>query len=214
MYFGSAKHTQKCSASFIEVDQCEVKRSKSVKYLGIIMDEQLKFHEHINAKCKLAALNLHRIKSIRKHLSVESAKQLASTFVLSHFDYCNALLYGLPAVTRNKFQRLQNRTAKMVLRRRYCDSSTQALYELHWLPISYRVQFKIIVLVFKCLQNKAPKYLIGLLEIKTFTHNTRLSQNGIQLLVPKTKKRTFADRSFSISGPKLWNHLPAEFRAC
>ena len=54
----------------------------------------------------------------------------------------------------------------------------------------------------------APKYLQDLLEAKEH-HGQGLKSNDKQLLkVPTTTRRTFADRSFSVNGPRLWNDLP------
>ena len=44
------------------------------------------------------------------------------------------------------------------------DSSTACLKELHWLPVALRIEFKILTLVWKCLNNEAPAYLIDLLH--------------------------------------------------
>ena len=56
-------------------------------------------------------------------------------------------------------QRVQNAAAKMVLLKTKYDSSMDALKRLHWLPIRYCVDHKMLTLVYKCLHNKAPDYL-------------------------------------------------------
>ena len=55
--------------------------------------------------------------------------------------------------------------AKLILNRSKTDSATKAQYELHWLPIKAIIEYKILLLVFKCLHNVAPKYLENLLII-------------------------------------------------
>ena len=63
-------------------------------------------------------------------------------------------------------------------------------------------------MVFKCKCSMAPEYLQDLLEAKEH-HRQALKSNSKQLLkVPTTTKKTFADRSFSVKGPRLWNNLP------
>ena len=64
-----------------------------------------------------------------------------------------------------KYQRIQNIAAKLILNRSKTDSATKAYYELHWLPIRARIEYKILLLVFKCLHNMVPKYLENLLII-------------------------------------------------
>ena len=89
----------------------------------------------------------------------------------------------------------------------------QALYELKWLPMEERIQFKILSIVYKCLKKEAPQCLQDLITVKQFARSTRQASNGIMLTVPKTKCKTFADRSFSVSGPMLWNSLSFTIRS-
>jgi hypothetical protein len=63
----------------------------------------------------------------------------------------------------------------------------------------------------------APTYLSKLIKIKTFTYRTRTqakSEKGIFLDVPFNKSKTFADRAFSVAGPREWNSLPDDIRSC
>ena len=102
----------------------------------------------------------------------------------------------------------------MILGRSRYDSATASLRDLHWLPVKYRINFKIVTLVFKCLNNQAPAYLQKLLHIRTVRPGLRSAYNGIFLNVPKTSRHTFLARSFAVSGPTLWNKLPQSIREC
>ena len=94
-----------------------------------------------------------------------------------------------------------------------CDSSTDALKDLHWLPIKQRIDFKILCLVFKALNGLAPA-LSHLLTKKCFTRETRASQKGNKdLTIPRHKKSTFAARSISVYGPTIWNDLPHNIKS-
>ena len=88
-----------------------------------------------------------------------------ASLVLSHLDYCNSIFFGLPDCEMAKLQKVQNCAAKLILNKTRFDSASQALRELHWLPIRERVNFKIAVLVFRCLHNSAPMYLQELLSV-------------------------------------------------
>ena len=94
------------------------------------------------------------------------------------------------------------------------DSATAALTTLHWLPIRARIDFKILTLVHKCLSGNAPSYLIDLLVPVGGNCEGLRSKNAVKhLLIPRTYQKTFADRAFSVYGPKRWNQLPHELRA-
>ena len=171
------------------------------------------FKDHVTQKCRLAMLNIKHIRSIRDYLDQEACEILVNGLVLSHLDYCNSILIGLPNVTINKLQRVQNIAAKLILKLKPYDSSTQALKTLHWLPIRLRIQFKIACTVHKCTFGDAPNYLRNLLAVNALNLRLRSSNyEGTKYIVPLTTKKTFVERSFSVQGPRIWNSLPDSLR--
>ena len=64
--------------------------------------------------------------------------------------------------------------------------------QLHWLPIKQCIDYKVLTLVHKCLHQKAPKYLQGLLKEKVARGQGLRSEEQAQLEVPHTKNKTFA----------------------
>ena len=209
--FGSKHQLQKCNSHSMVVSGIEVKKSTSIKYLGVYWDESLSFRQQIQAKCKTALFNLSRIRSIRKYLTIDICQTLASSLVLPHLDYSNTLYYDLPDCDIKQLQRVQNMTAKLVLGRGKFDSATDSLRSLHWLPIKSRITYRIATYVYKCLHDLAPSYLKELIIIRTGRTGLRSSSNtmGILLDIPLTKRRTFKDRSFAVAAPVTWNSLPS-----
>ena len=132
--------------------------------------------------------------------------------VISHLDYTNALLEGLPKCSLDQLQCVQNIAAKIVLGKGRYDSSTRCLAELYWLPIQQRIEFKIITLVHKSLHGLAPQYLVNLLIILTRKvqrrEGLRSNNKTSQLEIPAMTRKTFAARAFSVLGLQLWNELP------
>ena len=106
-----------------------------------------------------------------------------------------------------------NQAAKLVLRKGRYDSATEAMKTLHWLPIKHRSDFKIACLVHKALYGLAPPYLTELIQVQSETRVTRAtSGGGVRLQVPRTKRKTFWERSFAAAGPIIWNSLPVHIR--
>ena len=133
--------------------------------------------------------------------------KLTSGLAMGLLDYGNALYYGLPNIEVTKLQRIRNYASKTILGRNKYDSSTLARHELHWLPLVERIKSKLLTLVYKCLNDQAPLFLQKLLEYQELAKE--IISSGKRLLkIPKSKCKTFLDRSFAISGPKLWNNLP------
>ena len=80
---------------------------------------------------------------------------------------------------------------------------------LHWLPVWERIEYKILTLVYKCIVREAPAYLIDMIWEKDMRHEgLRSNSDHKSLVVPRTRRQTFASRSFSVVGPTLWNSLP------
>ena len=104
-----------------------------VRNLGSLFDAQLSMSTHISKLCSSAFFDLHNISRIRKFLSPGETKSLVHAFVSSRVDYCNSLLYGLPASQLNKVQRVLNTAARLVCCAPRFSHITPLMYELHWL---------------------------------------------------------------------------------
>ena len=79
---------------------------------------------------------------------------------------------------------------------------------LHWLPICQRIQHKALTIVYWCIHGNAPTYLKDLFQ-EHIPRRRGLHSGGTKLVVPCTARKTFAQRSFSVKGPILWNQLPS-----
>ena len=143
------------------------------------------------------------------------SKTLIHAFVTSHVDYCNALLAGIPQYQVQRIQRILNAAARLIYRCPRISHITPILIALHWLPIKYRVEFKIALLVYKALNNMAPIYISELLIPKPSCERWTLRSDDQGLLhIPKTNCKTLGDRSFAYAAPQLWNSLPLNVRNC
>ena len=159
MQIGSKRQQAKCTTTNINVNGETIKKKECLKYLGAQVDTTLSFKKHITCKAHAASINLHRIKQIRDCLTLDACKTVTQALVTSHLDYANSLLHGLPKCEIKKLQRVQTRAAKMVLQRKKYDSATECLKDLHWLPIKFRIEHKILTLVFKTIKGEVPDYL-------------------------------------------------------
>ena len=104
-------------------------------------------------------------------------KQLVTSLVLSRIDYCNVVLAGLPASTIAPLQRVQNAVARLVLRVDRRSHITPALRELHWLPVKYRIKFKVTVFMHQVTAQRCPSYVADLVA---FTRQIRSDDPCVQ----------------------------------
>ena len=164
--FGSQQTLSKCTTNSININGHEVNRSGTIKYLGAWLDQELQMKQHIVNKCRTAMLNIQRIKHLGPLLTEDITQVLVLGLVISHIDYCNSLFVGLPEIDISKLQRIQNVGPKLVLNKPRSHSATETLRLLHWLPIWERIKHKLLTIVFKCLNDKAPAYLKNLLVLQ------------------------------------------------
>ena len=206
IYLGNATQLLKCTIDLINVAGDLILRSNVIRYLGVWLNSTLNFKLHVTKKCKAAMVNFIRIRGICHLLTDEATSNLVLSLCVSHLEYCNSVLYGLPEVTIGRMQKIQNMCVHLELRKSKWDSATACLAKLYWLPIRQCITFKICVLTYKLFHKQGPKYLQVMLQYKyrTNSRNLRSNLDCSLLVIPCTKCKTFTSRSFSVSAPTLW----------
>ena len=185
----------------------------SVRNLGVQFDSIFSFEEHIKNICKSSFHHLRNIAKIRMYLSQDTCEILVHAFISSKLDHCNSLLHGLPKYLLARLQAVHIAAARVVTLTPKHGHITPILINLHWLPVEFRITFKVLLLVYKALHGLAPSYISDLLNFKTYSRSLRSSCKEY-LVVPRSRLKTYGDRAFSIAGPKSWNDLPLEIRKC
>ena len=151
-------------------------------------------------------MHVRALRHIRRCVSVSDAKTLATSMVSSRLDYCNSVLYGISSSNLSKLQRVQNALARTVMGTRRHQHITLVLAELHWLPVTARIQFKIALLTLKTLTTHQPSYLFDLLQAHQPSRQLRSASRNL-LDVPRMRTG-FGQRSFTYSASHLSNTLP------
>ena len=165
---------------------------------------------HVTRVCQTMHFHLRNIGRIRKFIDENTTKILVHAFILSHLDYCNSLLFGIPDSTLARLQKIQNRAARLVTLRKISDHAHDILKTLHWLPVRERIDFKILCMVFRSLNQSSPNYLSELIEMYAPSRNLR-SSNYYQLCMPRSRTM-LGERAFSVCAPKLWNNLDLDIK--
>ena len=185
----------------------------SARNLGVWLDDKMSMSNHLTKTCGSAFFHLHNIRRIKKYLSRESLCTLVHAFITSRLDYCNSLMYGLHSIQIAKLQRVQNTAARLIMDVSKYSYITPALYELHWLPVTHRIVFRVLILAFKVIHGLAPSYLSDLIRVKQKSKYSLRSNSSIVLEAPSEIMRpTLGGRSFTYAAPFLWNNLPDDLR--
>ena len=135
-----------------------------------------------------------------------------SPFLTSKLSHCNSLLYNVTKNVIKKLQSVQNAAARLNTSSRKCDHITPILFDHHWLPVSERVKFQILLLTFKALHQQSPTYNQDLttryLPSRSLLSSSTLSLNPVSCIL-----KTYGSRAFSVSAPRTleqttWQHTP------
>ena len=170
---------------------------------------------HLGSKidpCKGAWFYLYQIGRIRGYLNEDQVKTLVHAHVTSRLDCNNSLLVGLPKKDLKRLQIVQNAAARLIKGLRKRDHITPTLMQLHWLPIDQRVRFKLLLLVYKALNDQGPGHLNELLQVYAPSRTLRSSSDNL-LVIPKCRYVNTRKRAFGVCGPTEWNDLPRDIRS-
>ena len=200
----------------ISVGDSQISSSPKVRDLGVIFDNCLSLDAHISNICRSTHFHLRNIGRIRTLLTFHATAQLIHALITTRLDFCNSILYNLPNNKIERLQRIQNQAARMLTRSPRRNHITPVLRELHWLRISDRIIFQILILTHKAFHGVAPVYLCELItKYEQATVRTRRAQDCFLLAIPpisKTCAVSFFERSFIYAAPTLWNQLSIDIR--
>jgi hypothetical protein len=167
--------------------------------------------EHVSSVTRACFYQLRQLRFVRRMLTPDCAKMLVNAFVTSKVDYCNSLLFGCSAQLTRRLQAVMNTAARLVCGLRCYDHIMPTMRDdLHWLPVPQRIEYKLALVVYKCLHQTVPAYFDGYCAAITAAgrhHELRSVTRG-DLVVPRTRTRCYGPRSFRSFGPAVWNSLP------
>ena len=186
----------------------EIPFSTNSKNLGVVFDEQLSFKDHINSTCKSCLITLRNLSTVRNHFTQNAFEILINSLITSKLDYCNSLYAGLPIKTLKPLQLVQNFAARLIFKRKKYDHVMPLYKTLHWLPVTKRIQFKVLLITYKSLNNLNPEYLSNALNLRNSLPSLRSHDDQTLLNIANSNSASMGDRSFTVYASKAWNKLP------
>merc|ERR1712002_360138 len=124
----------------------QIKPSNFVRNLGVHFDSNVTMSHHVSSLTRSLNFNLHNIGRIRRYIDEDTCNHTVRSLVLSRLDYSNSLLYGITVKDMQKLQTIQNRSARLIFKANRREHTSPLLQQLHWLPVSERILFKILFL--------------------------------------------------------------------
>ena len=175
-----------------------------------MLDENVTLKSHILNKAKWALYHVYRIRQIITFLDLPAKQTLISSLVMSPLDYANAIFVNLTNSSIYPMQQIQNQAAKLIMKKHQLDTPTIIMMQLHWLPIRFRCEYKMLLLVYRCIKGQAPEHLQQKLLLRNPAQMMCSATECNFLQIPYNRRKTLADQGVSSTGPRLWNSLPLE----
>ena len=161
IWLGSSQQLQKITVDSITLAGSTLFFQSSVNDLGVLIDGRLSMCDHVEQVCRSSYYQLRQLHVIWNSLWTKTCAALVHAFVTNRLDYCNSLLASINKELLNKLESVLRSTTRLAMGKRKFDPITEDMRDiLHWLPVRQRIDFKLGVLVFKCLRGDAPSYLV------------------------------------------------------
>jgi hypothetical protein len=208
--FGTDQQLSKLPRITINVGGTAINSVKSVRNLGMYLDEHMKMERHVSEICKSANYHLMLLGRTRRFVTDDVAKIMAHSFILAKVDYGNSLLTGVHAKHLKRLQRIINTAAKIVLRKPRLEPSAPLLKNLEWLSVADRIKIKLLAITFKSIKGIAPPYLCNLVSLSPPGTGLRSADRG-QLVVRRASTAN-GQRAFENVAPGLWNAIPDDIK--
>ena len=213
MVFGSETDLDRGTACSITVGGCKILLSSTARNIGAFLDKEINTHCQINTTIRACYIQLRFILQIRKYLYLHAVIKLCHAFITSRLDNVNAIICKLPDYQIKRLQKIQNNTERLIFRLNRSAHITSMPKQLHWLPVLQRIVFKILLFVYKSINENGPSYLTDLLHPYQQEHYNLRSTNQHLLMETKANKN-YGDVPFCVCGPKVWRDLPLCIREC
>lgn len=196
------------SKPHVRIDGASVDRVKVVRFLGMMVDEDLTFKDHIDYVCQkfsIAVGFMHRGKGIFEKSQLVS---LYNALALPHLNYCSmvgAINYPTPL---NRVFRLQKRAARVILGLAYCDPVSHRFHEIGLKTLADLRDLKSMLLVYKIKHGIAPHQVRGLIDWINLDDSLPNLRNRGPLVI-QFARTVYRQHTYRIYGAKLFNSLNA-----
>ena len=192
----------------IKIGCNDITNEKSVKLLGVSIDHQLNFNEHVSKLCKKASTKLHALARVSKFMSKDKLRTIMKAFIESQFGYCPLIWMFHSRTLNNRINKIHERALRLV----YNDSISTFSELLHRdgsFSIHHRNIQKLAIEMYKTKHNISPQLMNNIFIQKENKYNLRNEQIWEIRAVKSVYNGT---ESLSFRGPKTWDILPRDIR--
>ena len=199
------KHQLKPLCLKLSLGTSKIQQVEYHKLLGVIIDQKFTWEHHINHICKTVARNVYLLKLLSNYVKVEHLKIFFFAHCMSHLNYASPIWSGADEVHLKPLNSLHRRAAKIMCKQENLNTD-QKLKHLGLLSLNKQHTLNTAFTVFKIRRDMQPQYLSQLLTPCSSRYGS------LNYIIPRANMDLFK-RSFSFSGPSVWNSLPASAKS-
>ncbi len=159
MLIGTYQALKKILNINVHINGEPINRVSVAKYVGIYIDENLKWDVHIGKIIPKISAKISILRSLRNVVPIDSLTHMYNAIVLPQFNYADIILESASAASKFKLQSLQTRAARLITGSDPRISRNPMYKSLSWLSLHHRWDFHKCVMVYKCHNSLAPSYL-------------------------------------------------------
>ena len=195
----------------VKIRNMILQKVKTTKYLGLHIDEELKWDIHINSMCQKISKLVGFLGRLRHIVNETSLNLIYKSVILPHFDYGDIVWQSAPKSFLSPLQKLQNRAGRIIMKiNPFSHISNQHIHDtLGWEFLDCRNNKHLCTMIYKILHNFTPNYMSENITRRTLNYTLRSNQN---LYLPKPKSN-HCKRTFLYRGISIYNKLPNEIRS-
>ena len=191
----------------LSINGKEIRTAEELQLLGVTIDSQMDFNNHISALCKRASQKIGVLMRLRNLIPTTAKLHLFKAAILPHLTYCHLAWHFCKASDTRKLERLQERGLRAVFKNN--NLSYVNLLKRAKLPtlLNRRLQ-DLCILMYKVKHELCPSYIRNIFSRQSNTYNLRQSD----FTLPRFNTVTYGKHSVRFLGPKLWSKLPKNNR--
>ena len=185
----------------LSIDNVPIEKVTSVKSLGILIDENLRWQTHIDKLSKKIASGIGAIKRIRDFVPTPTLHCIYNALIQSQFDYCNIVWGNCGKTLFDRLQKLQNRAARVLTFSRYDADANRLFRQLNWKDLSTQFQMQKAPMVYKSLNDLVPGYLSS--NMKRYETRYSLSDSINKLIDPFPRTNFMKNMTASVKAEQF-----------
>lgn len=194
----------------VKINDINLDRVKEMKYLGVIIDENLNLKKHANYIMNKMSKKVSFLYRIGNSLSMFTKILIYKAIIAPHIDFCSSILFNLNQNQIQQLQKIQNRAMRIILKcNRYTPIRTM-LDVLNLMNINQRIVYRTLIIIYKIKNKMLPSYLFNEMKYVNDIHDYS-TRNANNFFID-TFNRASTEKSVLSKGLKLYNNLPVPIK--